>query len=78
MRQLIDNHHGALKRLLDYIDTPKTAGEVFPPLFKRTIGEAEYGLALVEAFAHLSHLYQEGHAIRTQREDGAWLYQSKG
>ncbi|MEQ6248895.1 MBL fold metallo-hydrolase [Sulfitobacter sp. HNIBRBA3233] len=74
MRQLIENHHGALDRLADYIDTPKTAGEVFAPLFKRKIGEAEYGLALVEAFAHLSHLHQTGRATRTTREDGAWLY----
>ncbi|MDC0135083.1 MBL fold metallo-hydrolase [Sulfitobacter sp.] len=77
MSMLIDNHHGALRRLLDYIDTPKTAGEVFSPLFKRAIGEGEYGLALVEAFAHLSHLHQTGLATRTRRDDGAWLYQRK-
>lgn len=75
MRQLIDNHHGALARLMDYIDTPKAASECFAPLFKRKIGEGEYGLALVEAVAHLSHLYQEGRASRTRREDGAWVYQ---
>ncbi|WP_299705701.1 MBL fold metallo-hydrolase [uncultured Tateyamaria sp.] len=75
MRQLIDNHHGALKRLMEYIDTPKAASECFAPLFKRKIGEGEYGLALVEAVAHLSHLYQEGRASRTRREDGAWVYQ---
>lgn len=78
MRQLIDNHHGALKRLSAYIDTPKTAGEVFAPLFKRSIGEGEYGLAMVEALAHLSHLHQTGHATRATREDGAWEYQRKG
>ena len=77
MQQLIDNHHGALKRLLDYIDTPKAAAECFAPLFKRTIGEGEYGLALVEAIAHLSHLYQDGRASRTKRADGAWVYQRK-
>ncbi|MEL6887124.1 MAG: MBL fold metallo-hydrolase, partial [Pseudomonadota bacterium] len=44
MRQLIDNHHGALARLLDFIDTPKSAAECFAPLFKRNIGEGEYGL----------------------------------
>mmetsp|Transcript_29398 Transcript_29398/g.57412 ORF Transcript_29398/g.57412 Transcript_29398/m.57412 type:complete len:349 (+) Transcript_29398:1783-2829(+) len=77
MRQLIDNHHGALARLVDYIETPKAASECFAPLFKRSIGEGEYGLALVEAVAHLSHLYQEGKATRTLREDGAWLYQRK-
>ncbi|MGJ8558592.1 MAG: MBL fold metallo-hydrolase, partial [Sulfitobacter geojensis] len=65
--------------LLAYIDTPKSASECFSPLFKRKIGEAEYGLALVEAVAHLSHLYQSGLATRALRaEDGAWVYQSKG
>ncbi|WP_300036586.1 MBL fold metallo-hydrolase [uncultured Roseobacter sp.] len=78
MRQLIDNHHGALARLLDFLDTPKAAGECFAPLFKRSIGEGEYGLALVEAVAHLSHLYQEGRATRSLRDDGAWVYQRKG
>ncbi|WP_299295233.1 MBL fold metallo-hydrolase [uncultured Tateyamaria sp.] len=77
MRQLIDNHHGALARLIDYIDTPKSAAQCFVPLFKRKIGEGEYGLALVEAIAHLSHLYQEGRASRTKRDDGAWVYQRK-
>lgn len=79
MEQLIANHHGALKRLLAFIETPKSATECFPPLFKRTIGEGEYGLALVEAVAHLSHLYQTGLAVRELRtNDGAWVYQSKG
>ncbi len=78
MEQLIDNHHGALKRLAAYISEPKSASECFAPLFKRKIGEAEYGLALVEAVAHLSHLYQTGDATRSLREaDGAWVYQSK-
>ncbi|MEL7167453.1 MAG: MBL fold metallo-hydrolase [Pseudomonadota bacterium] len=77
MRQLIDNHHGALDRLLDFIDTPKTAGDCFAPLFKRKIGAGEYGLALVEAVAHLSHLYQDGRATRVKRDDSAWVYQRK-
>ncbi|MEP1964826.1 MBL fold metallo-hydrolase [Tateyamaria sp.] len=78
MRQLIDNHHGALARLSAYLDTPKSAAECFAPLFKRKIGPGEYGLALVEAVAHLSHLYQDGAATRHRRDDGAWVYQRKG
>ncbi|WP_204115677.1 MBL fold metallo-hydrolase [Shimia biformata] len=78
MRQLIDNHHGALKRLAGHLDTPKTAGECFPPLFKRKIGKTEYGLALVEAFAHLNHLYHVGEVSRTRRDDGAFLWQKMG
>lgn len=77
LRQLIDNHHGGLRRLLAYLDTPKAAGECFAPLFKRKIGEAEYGLALVEAIAHLSHLYQTGAVTRDTRKDGAWVYTAK-
>jgi len=77
MEQLIENHHSALRRLLAYIETPKSASECFPTLFKRSIGEAEYGLALVESVAHLSHLYQTGLATRQLREDGAWVYQRK-
>ncbi|WP_425441120.1 MBL fold metallo-hydrolase [Ruegeria marina] len=78
MRQLIDNHHGALARLRDHLDTPKAASECFAPLFKRSIGEGEYGLALVEAVAHVNHLYHTGDVVRTRREDGAWLYQRRG
>ncbi len=78
MRQLIENHHGALQRLQDYLAEPKAAAECFAPLFKRTIREGEYGLALVEAVAHLNHLYHSGAVIRTRRADGAWMYQRKG
>ncbi|MCX8953189.1 MBL fold metallo-hydrolase [Ruegeria sp. NA] len=78
MKQLIDNHHGALERLLDHLDQPKSAADCFMPLFKRTIREGEYGLALVEAVAHVNHLYHIGAVTRTQRADGAWLYQRKG
>ncbi len=77
LRQLIDNHHGALARLRTHLQTPASAGDCFPPLFKRSIGAGEYGLALVEAVGHVNHLYQEGELTRTLREDGAWLWQMK-
>jgi glyoxylase-like metal-dependent hydrolase (beta-lactamase superfamily II) len=75
MSQLIENHHGALKRLSAHIATPQRAGDCFKPLFKREIGEGEYGLALVEALAHLNHLHQSGGATRTLR-DGAYWFQA--
>lgn len=74
MRQLIDNHHSALTRLEAHLETPCTAGECFSVLFKRKIGPAEYGLALVESIAHVQHLWLEGRATRVKREDGAWVY----
>ncbi|MBV7379750.1 MBL fold metallo-hydrolase [Maritimibacter sp. DP4N28-5] len=78
MRQLIDNHHSALARLERDLAEPKTAVECFPSIFKRKIGEGEYGLALVEAMAHLNHLYQTGKVTRTRREDDAFVWQAKG
>lgn len=77
MRQLIDNHHGALKRLLVFLEQPHSASECFSQLFKRRIGEAEYGLAIVEAMAHVNHLHQRGDLSRERREDGAWLWQRR-
>ena len=75
MKQLIDNHHGALRRLTDHLEHPRTAADCFAPLFKRSISEGEYGLALVEAVAHLNHLFYLGQVTRTARDDGAWLWQ---
>ena len=74
LRQMIDNHHGALDRLVAYLDQPRAAGDCFLPLFKRQIGPAEYGLALVEAVAHLNHLHQTGRASRHLRGDGAYMF----
>lgn len=77
MRQLIDNHHGALVRLEKHLSTPLAASECFEPLFKRKIDGGVYGLALVEAVAHLNHLHQAGVITRHRRADGAWLWQRK-
>ncbi len=76
LTQMIDNHHGALARLIEFLAEPRTAGECFPPLFKRSIGPGEYGLALVEAVAHVNHLHLAGRTRRHLNDDGAWVYQA--
>ncbi|MEM7439917.1 MAG: MBL fold metallo-hydrolase [Pseudomonadota bacterium] len=75
MRQLEENHDHALDRLMAHLAKPSTASECFQPIFKREIGGMEYGLALVEAVAHLNHLLHKGLAVRTRREDGAWVWE---
>lgn len=77
LRQMIDNHHGAFKRLEKFLVEPRTAVECFPPLFKRKIGEGVYGLAMVEAVAHLNHMHQLGQVIRHRRDDDAWIWTLK-
>ena len=77
LRQLIENHHGALDRLRAHLAAPQAAGDCFLPLFKRRIGDGEYGLALVEAVGHLNHLHARGEVTRVLRADGAWAYQAR-
>ena len=77
MWQLEENHHGALERLLDHLETPRSAADCFQPLFMRQIGAGEYGLALVEAIAHCLHLWHQGKVERTENDEGAWLWRTR-
>lgn len=76
LRQLAENHHGALARLLVHLATPRRAPECFGLLFQREIGPSTFDLALGETLAHLNHLCAQGLARRTQDADGVWLWQS--
>ncbi len=75
LRQLIDNHHGALERLSGALAKgPRSAVGCFDIIFKRKIGEAEFGLALVEAVAHVNHLRRQGIVQAAGESDGAVLW----
>ena len=77
LRQLIENHHSALSRLVDFLKEPQTAVGCFPALYNRKINENEYGLALVEAVAHLNNLYRKKMVTRHMNRDGAYVYRLK-
>ena len=76
LRQKIENHHSALRRLHSHLAQPRHASACFAPLFKREITDGVYGLALVEAVAHLNHLVATGSARRTEDADGVWLWEA--
>jgi len=78
LRQMVDNHHGALSRLRAHLASPRVAADCFVPLFGREITGDAYGLALVESVAHLNHLLALGEVARVRRDDGAWLWQATG
>ncbi|MFK7945616.1 MAG: MBL fold metallo-hydrolase [Paracoccaceae bacterium] len=75
LTQLIENHEHALERILKALaDGPKTAAELFLPIFKREIGGTQYGLALAESVAHMNYLHQAGRVER-RLQKGAWIYE---
>lgn len=74
LTQMIDNHLGALDRLRSLLASEQTAHDCLPTLFKRDIGAAEYGLALVEAVAHLNHLFWQGDVLRQIGPNGEWRW----
>ncbi|MEM9145073.1 MAG: MBL fold metallo-hydrolase [Pseudomonadota bacterium] len=76
LAQLIENHDHALERIEAALRTePLSAVGLFPALYRRPIGDGEYGLAMAEAIAHANHLYCAGRVTRHRGTDGAWLYQ---
>ena len=74
LTQLVANHQSALDRLRTFLAVPSTAVQCFAPLFRREIGAGEYGLALVEAVAHMNYLLHRGEVSRSLRADGAWVF----
>lgn len=77
LRQMAENHEGALSRLLDHLQAPRTAADCFLPIFKRQIDGPEYGMALVESVAHLNCLLRRGQVTRTLSPQGAWLWERR-
>ncbi len=74
LAQMAENHHSALRRLSEHLSEPRRASECFAPLFKRDVTGPVYGLALVEAIAHLNHLTASGRAVRSEGDDGVWRW----
>ena len=61
LAQLAENHESALTRLAASLaERPRTAADCFDLLFRRRIGDGEYGLALAEAVAHINALARRG------------------
>ncbi len=77
LAQMTANHEAGLDRLRGYLANPATAVQCFAPLFRRDIGPGEYGLALVEAVAHLNYLLQRGEVSRSMGKDGAWIWATR-
>ncbi|TBN51685.1 MBL fold metallo-hydrolase [Paracoccus sediminis] len=75
LHQLIGNHRNALDRMVAALrDGPRTAVGCFDILFRRPIGAGEFGLALVEAVAHVNHLRHRGRITMAGQQGDAVLW----
>jgi glyoxylase-like metal-dependent hydrolase (beta-lactamase superfamily II) len=68
--QLAADHAGKLDQLLAFCAEPRTAFESFATLFRKPIGESDYGIATGEAVAHLHWLEERGRVRRVAGKDG--------
>ncbi|MBA3326024.1 MAG: MBL fold metallo-hydrolase [Rhodobacteraceae bacterium] len=68
----------AQDRLWTALAAPRSAAECFDALYRRRIGNAEYGLALVEAVGHLNHLRSTGRAAAEAGPGGLRLWRRSG
>lgn len=72
--QLIENHHCALERLLDFLSEPAVIADCFQPVFGHAISDNVYGMALDEAIAHMNYLRSKGQVESFDRGDGVLLW----
>ncbi len=66
--QLAEDHAHKLEMLLAFCAEPRTAVDSFATLFRKPIGESDYGIATGEAVAHLHWLEERG-KIRRMTDD---------
>ena len=74
--QMAQGHRDALDRLERHLAVPRTGGDCFAPLFRRSVTRDSYGLALAEALGHLNALVAQGRATREMGDDGAWRWRA--
>jgi glyoxylase-like metal-dependent hydrolase (beta-lactamase superfamily II) len=77
LEALADGHEKRLVRVLEELQTPKRAMDVFSVLFKRTIGLDMLGMATGESIAHLNCLIVRGLAERVADDSGVLWYQAR-
>jgi glyoxylase-like metal-dependent hydrolase (beta-lactamase superfamily II) len=70
LRQLRAHHAERLDWLHAACDTPKSATDVLPVLFKRKLDGHQMMFAMGEAIAHLNHLMYAGRLVRSRGDDG--------
>jgi glyoxylase-like metal-dependent hydrolase (beta-lactamase superfamily II) len=74
VKQLHAHHRARLDAALQACETPRTADEMLPVLFRRPLDQHQVGFAFGEALAHLHHLWHRGLLRRERGADGVYRF----
>ncbi len=74
IEQLHDHHRERLAEVMAACETPQSAADVLPVLFKRQLDMHQMSFAMGESIAHLHALWHAGHLRRTQGTDGVFRF----
>jgi glyoxylase-like metal-dependent hydrolase (beta-lactamase superfamily II) len=74
LAQLRSHHADRIDEVVAACEAPRTAIEIVPVLFQRKLDQRQMAFALGEALSHLQHAVTLGRLVRSERDDGAWLY----
>ncbi|MFM7484016.1 MAG: MBL fold metallo-hydrolase, partial [Burkholderiaceae bacterium] len=70
VRQLQDHHAARLDEVRAACDSPRSAADIVPLMFKRDLDMHQLTFAMGEALAHLHRLWFAGELRRTHDDDG--------
>ena len=72
--RLAEHHEERLKELEAACEVPRTAAEIVPVLFRRTLDAHQLGFAVGETLAHVQYLLNIGRLSRETRGDGVYTF----
>jgi glyoxylase-like metal-dependent hydrolase (beta-lactamase superfamily II) len=76
LRALIAHHEDRMLALEEHCETPSTARDLLPVLFRRELDDFQRMMALGECIAHLHLLMHRDRIERLPGEDGVWRFRS--
>jgi glyoxylase-like metal-dependent hydrolase (beta-lactamase superfamily II) len=71
---LTAHHRARCDEVLEACENPRTAAQLLPVLFRRTLDGHQMGFALGEALAHLHYLMHQGALRRDLGADGVYRF----
>lgn len=74
IQQQYDHHQARLQEVLAICETPSTACDIVPQMFRRKLDLHQLTFAMGEALAHLHALYFEGKLQRTVDQRGIYFF----